>query len=215
MPAFAGPAIRTLYPNELSEARIAALGRLLCLLESGEGAAKLSFVALAQDCPLPGAERALARIAREEANHGAWVAAIARRLPQVAGARPVIQASRRLHAAIGRGTVTDRLAGVAALDSAACIIFSWLLRPGAPLAALPAIWAVLHRIHHDEARHVAIASCFAAMGGQRPQLREHGAEIRAKFADVLELVAADFDQLSVDPDSLLRAVRYVAADLFA
>ena len=201
--------------NSLSIAQTEALARLLCLLESGEGAAALSFSALAKDHPAVGAEAALAEIATEEQLHGTWVNAMASWLPVAAGVRPAILAARRLHVAIGRGSVAERLAGVAALDSAVCILFSRLLQARAPLASSGEIATILRRIHRDEARHVTIASHFA-LGCDAPAvLRQRAALIRDEFANVLALVAADFDSLAVDPDRLLRSVRALPTGLLA
>ena len=115
--------------EQLSQAQAEAVSRLLCLLEAGEGAAALSFSALARDVRIRGAASALTTIGREEADHGAWVAEIARAVPRPTSVRPALDAARRLHIAIGQGSPAERLAGVAALDSAACILFSRLLRP--------------------------------------------------------------------------------------
>ena len=199
----------------LDEHRQAAVSRLLCLLGNGEDAAALSFTALARDARSDHAPAALAMIAREEEMHGAWVEAAARLLPKPVRARPVIQASRRLHFAIGQGSVGERLAGVTALDSAACILFSALLRPGAPLAKTGRIAKLLHRIHRDEARHVAIASGLAVAEGASMRLCNRAIDIRAQFAGVLELVADDFEALEVDSGALFKAIREFRTGLFA
>ncbi|MEO6718030.1 MAG: hypothetical protein ABIM50_12380 [Novosphingobium sp.] len=200
---------------QLSECQFAALGRLLCLLGTGEDAAALSFTAIASEVRAHKAASALAVIAREEQAHGTWVDVIAQQFPNPVGARPVIQASRRLHVAIGRRSVAERLAGVAALDSAACILFSRLLRPRAPLALCANVAAVLHRIHQDESRHVVIASRLAANECLAGRLRDRAQDVRSQLAEVLELVADDFEALAVDPAALLNAVRVLPAGLFA
>ncbi len=201
--------------TSLQARKLAAVSRLLCLLGNGEDAAALSFTALARELRSDHAPAALTKIAHEEEMHGAWVDAAARWLPKPVGARPVIQASRRLHFAIGQGSVGERLAGVTALDSAACILFSRLLRHGAPLAKTGKIAKVLLRIHRDEAQHVAIASSLAVLEGASPRLINRAADIRAQFAGVLELVADDFEALEVDPGALFTAIRDFRTGLFA
>jgi hypothetical protein len=202
-------------PRQLSECQIAALGRLLCLLGTGEDAAALSFTALAREVRAGKGASALAVISREEEAHGTWVDAIAQKLPNPVGVRPVIQASRRLHVAIGQGSVAERLAGVASLDSAACILFSRLLKPRAPLAQFANVAAVLRRIHRDESRHVVIASRFATNEGPSWRLRDRAQDIRLQLVEVLELIADDFEALAVDPAALLNAVRVLPTGLFA
>ncbi len=174
----------------------------------------MSFAALAREARSDHAPAALAKIAHEEEMHGAWVDAAARLLPKSRGARPVIQASRRLHFSIGQGSVAERLAGVTALDSAACILFSSLLRHDAPLAKTGKIAKVLHRIHRDEAQHVAIASSLAVSEGASMRLNNRAVDIRAEFAVVLELVADDFEALEVDPGALFSAIRDFRTGLF-
>lgn len=201
--------------GKLNDEQLAATARLLCLLGNGEDAAALSFTALAREARSDHAPAALDTIAHEEEMHSAWVEAAARLLPKPVGARPVIQASRRLHFAIGQGSVGERLAGVAALDSAACILFSRLLQQGAPLAKTGKIAKVLLRIHRDEAQHVAIASSLAVLEGASPRLIKRAVDIRAQFAGVLELVADDFEALEVDPGALFTAIRDFRTGLFA
>ena len=200
--------------DSLNTAQTEALARLLCLLEAGEGAAARSFAALARESTVPAAEAALAAIAREEAAHGEWVVVMSLWLPKPTGVRPMIHAARDMHLVIGQGTVAQRLAGVAALDSAACILFSKLLHPRAPLAVCDGISNILRRIHRDEAKHVAVASHYALSSGALADLQTRAAKVRRHFAEVLELVASDFDDLGVDPDSLLRAIRVPPAGLF-
>ena len=200
---------------KLSSAQSEALARLLCLLETGEGAAELSFTSLAGECTVPGARHALAQIALEEAEHGSWVETMAGALPPPSGARSVIQAARKMHYAIGQGSLAERLAGVTALDSAACILFSRLLRPAAPLASDSTFADGLRRIHRDEARHVAIASRFAMACGNPAVLQQRAVRVRREFAAVLALVSDDFEALAVDPDEMMGAVQTLPSGLFA
>ncbi|KPF62667.1 hypothetical protein IP88_14630 [alpha proteobacterium AAP81b] len=198
---------------DLPAATAAALGEVLPLLGCGEEAASLAFAAMAANRRLaPAAAAALAAIARDEAQHDALLKGLLAALPAPADPEPVLAAAQAMHVSLGRTLITGRLARVAGLDSAVCLILARVLRR---LPAASDTARVLRRIHADEARHVAIAGNIAAGMGVMTALKDEAAHARALLVAVIGHVGAAFDGLGVEPDRLRRDLARLPAGLFA
>jgi len=200
--------------SPLVGAERAAVARLLPLLGCGEEAASLAFDALAGAHERARDRYALYGIAQEERIHDMWIQAQINRFAPSAPPAPLLKQARHLHLRLGRGRPSERLARIAALDAAVCLLLSRLLRPSRPICRDGVLAATLRRIRNDEARHVSVARDLARDALPLDTLNAIGAETRAAFADVLMLGSAAFDTLGVDPIALDRAVRTLPPGLF-
>ena len=193
--------------SPLRAAHAAALAELLRVLACGDESAVLAFEHLGRsgiDRPL---REALAGIAADEARHQVLLGNLRRTLPEPAP-DPALQAAiHRFFLRLADREARVHCARIAAVDSALCQILGALRKRGRPLTTDPTANSVLGRIHRDEARHVAIARrCSAGLLGTSHG-RDMVIETRERLADLLELRAASFDELEVDPDLLLARVR--------
>lgn len=198
--------------SDLGGERGAALATLLPILGCGEEAASLSFAMMAAHRRLPAAaSQALAGIAADEQWHDALIGDLIAALPPVAADAELLAATRAMHVSLGRTVITGRLARVAGLDSAVCLILARVLKrlPAASPAA-----AVLKRIHADEARHVAISGAIAADLAPAGALNDEAAHARGLLASVIAPVGGAFEALGVDADRLRRDLARVPAGLF-
>lgn len=206
--------VRLAQPHGLAEHHALALAALLPLLGCGEEAAALAFDGLADRSDGP-TTHALRLIAAEERHHDALIQGLQATLPTPADQADVLKAARRFHIRLGLGGPAAHLAKIAALDSAVCVIFSALLRPGTPLAGAAPVYRTLHGIHRDEARHVALSRGLAIAHGVTGRLRDAAADARQAFADIVRLAEESFDALHVDPRALDRALRRLPDGLLA
>lgn len=207
------PAARSPRVHALRTSEVEALVRLLPVLASSEDAAATTFARLARDPEAESAAQTLAAIAREETRHLRWVECVGASLgaERPFSSRP----ARRFHLRIGRGGLAARLATVAAIDSAACLIFAALLAPGRPLARSESLARVFARIHRDEARHVRVAHTLAQPLAAPAVLRATAAAARDGLADLLALSGDAFEGLGVDANRLSSTIRRVPPGLFA
>jgi len=204
---------RSCPARALRTSEVEALVSLLPLLASSEDAAASAFARLACEPEAEHAAQTLAAIAREEARHLRWVESVGARLGahQQRSSRPV----QRFHLRIGRGELAERLATVAAVDSAACLIFASLLAPGRPLSRERTLARVFARIHREEARHVRVARVLALPLAVPARLRTAAATAREGLAELLVSSGDAFERLGVDADRLLTNIRRLPSGLFA
>ena len=181
-----------------SDRSATALAALLPILGCGEEAAGLAFNALADGEDFAAAN-VLRRIAAEEQVHDGLIQALAAGLPAPPDQTRSRAISRRFHIELGRGNAAVRLARIAALDSAVCLVLSRLLRPGTPLAADGALAPVLRRIARDEARHVRATRQLAVSRMSETSLKALGSSVRERLGALLLEVGDAFDTLSFDP----------------
>jgi hypothetical protein len=197
----------------LPEKAARALAVLLPILGCGEEAAGLAFYDLADDEDTE-AGNVLRRVAAEEQVHDGLIQALAAGLPAPPDQTRLRSMSRRFHLELGRGDPAIRLARIAALDSAVCLLLSRLLRPGTPLAGDPALAPVLRRIARDEARHVRITRELAISRRNETSLKVVGSMVRERLG-VLLLEAGDaFEALSFDALWLQTDVARLPAGLY-
>lgn len=198
----------------LAEPAATALAALLPLLGCGEEAASLGFAAMAAHRHLPAsAAAALAGVARDEERHDDLIKGLQAVLPPAGDNRAMLASARAMHVELGRTVVTGRLARVAGLDSAVCLILARCLRGGQLPAETPAA-GVLRCIHADEARHVVIAGRLAASLGESRALADEAAHARGLLAAILPMVGSAFAGLGVDVDRLARDLGRLPNGLF-
>lgn len=198
----------------LSSREAQALANLIPVLGCGEEAASFAFQRIAQECAadIPGSA-ALAMIAQEELAHEAILRALSAALPTAIGFPERKRAARNFHLRLGRGSVAERLACIAATDAAICLILGRLVRPGTGLAEDVQTAALLRRIRDDEARHVRISRKLAIARGDIG-LTAVAANARKALAAVLTLAADDFEALEFDPQWLDAHVAPLPPRLF-
>jgi hypothetical protein len=190
-----------------------ALAVLLPILGCGEEAAGLAFYDLA-DSEDAEAANVLRRVAAEEQVHDGLIQALAAGLPAPPDQTRIRAMSRRFHLELGRGDPAIRLARIAALDSAVCLLLSRLLRPGTPLSADAVLAPVLRRIARDEACHVRITRELAISRTSEASLKAVGTMVRERLGALLLEAADAFDALSFDPRWLQTDVARLPAALY-
>ncbi len=199
----------------LADPAASALATLLPLLGCGEEAASLGFAAMAAHRRLPAAAAAaLAAIAADEERHDDLIKDLQAVLPAPEDQGDLLAAARAMHVSLGRTLVTGRLARVAGLDSAVCLILARTLR-GRRLPEASHAAAVLRHIHADEARHVAISGRLAAQLSDRRRLADEAAHARGLLAAIVPRVGAAFEALGVDADRLTADLARLPDGLFA
>ncbi|RUN76970.1 hypothetical protein EJC47_07730 [Sphingomonas sp. TF3] len=197
----------------LPEKAAHALAVLLPILGCGEEAAGLAFYDLA-DGEDPEAGNVLRRVAAEEQVHDGLIQALAAGLPAPPDQTRLRAMSRRFHLELGRGDSAIRLARIAALDSAVCLLLSRLLRPGTPLAGDAALAPVLRRIARDEARHVQITRELVISRMSETSLKIVGTMVRERLGALLVEASDAFEALSFDPHWLQTDVARLPAALY-
>lgn len=197
----------------LPEKAAHALAVLLPILGCGEEAAGLAFYDLA-DGEDAEAANVLRRVAAEEQVHDGLIQALAAGLPAPPDQTRLRAMSRRFHLELGRGDPATRLARIAALDSAVCLLLSRLLRPGTPLAGDAALAPVLRRIARDEARHVRITRELAMSRMSETNLKSAGTMVRERLGALLAEAGDAFEDLSFDPRWLQTDVARLPAALY-
>jgi hypothetical protein len=197
----------------LTEGAAHALAGLLPILGCGEEAAGLAFYDLA-DGEDAEAAKVLRHVAAEEQIHDGLIQAMAAGLPAPPDQTRLRAMSRRFHLELGRGDPAIRLARIAALDSAVCLLLSRLLRPGTPLAEDATLAPVLRRIARDEARHVRITREFAIGRMSETSLQTEGSMVRERLGTLLGEAGDAFEALSFDPRWLQTDVARLPAALY-
>lgn len=214
---FATRAYPAMEPVEtrLSSAAAEALAALIPVLGCGEEAAGLAFEGLSRDARDDAtASTALERIGREEQAHEAMLRALAAGLPEPADMPRLMRAAQRFHLDLGRDSATARLARIAALDSAVCLILARLLRPGTPLSADPVTHQMLRSIARDEARHVRATRSLAMARANAATLNDWAAPVRPRLATLLGEAGGALEVLHLDPDWLARGIAPLPHGLF-
>ncbi len=199
--------IAAVEPLRLADPAAQALAELIAVLGCGEEAAAIAFTGLAASDSDPAAARALQGIADEERHHDALLAGLALRLPTASDAPKWLRAARRFHAEVGRGSMVDHLARVAAIDAAVCTVLARVTARQRPVGADPVARGIFGRIHRDEARHVRVSRRLAIDRANGRVLADIAIAARRSLADVLALGGGAFETLGVDPDALLRDIR--------
>jgi len=184
-----------------------ALAELLRMLSCGEESAALAFDRLGGSWHEPAVRSALAGIAADERRHQAMLATLEASLPRPQHDPPLAAAIRSFFRRLADRDVLVHCARVVAIDSAVCQILGALRGRRKPLAADVRVGAILGRIHHDEARHVAIASDCAAPLLKSVRGREIAVDARERLTRVLRLRADSLEALAVDPDRLFARLR--------
>lgn len=203
--------VETRLPTVAAE----ALAALIPVLGCGEEAAGLAFEGLSREArDDAAASAALNRIGQEEQAHEALLRALAVGLPEPAEAPRLMRAAQRFHLDLGRDSATARLARIAALDSAVCLILARLLRPGAPLSSDPVTHRLLRSIARDEARHVRTTRTLAMARADRGTLNDWAAPVRPRLAALLNEAGEALELLGLDPDWLTRAIAPLPNGLF-
>ncbi|MGY2732740.1 3-oxoacyl-ACP synthase [Sphingomonas sp. UYP23] len=179
-----------------------ALAVLLPILGCGEEAAGLAFTDLAHG-EEGVAAFALRRVAAEERVHDRVIQALAAGLPAPPDQSRARALSRRFHLELGRGDAAVRLARIAALDSAVCLLLSRLLRTGTPLSDDAVLAPILRGIARDEARHVRITRSLAVARMSEASLKTVGSAVRERLGALLVEAGDAFEALSFDPRWLL------------
>lgn len=199
--------------GSLPDRAATALAVLLPILGCGEEAAGLAFSDLA-DGEDHAAASALRRVAAEERVHDGLIQALVAGLPAPPDQSRARVLSRRFHLELGRGDAAVRLARIAALDSAVCLLLSRLLRRGTPLSADAVIAPILRRIARDEARHVRITRSLVAARMSEASLKAVGSAVRDRLGALLIEAGDAFDTLSFDPRWLLTDVARLPDGLY-
>lgn len=198
----------------LGDACLEGLAALLPILGCGEEAAALAFDALAISVENdPAGRSALAAIAEDESHHDRLIARLRTALPAPPDQREVLRIARRFHIDLGRGSVAIRLARIAALDSAVCLVLGRLLHHDGALGSAPAVNGALSAIWRDEARHVAVSRKLAVARADGATLRPLATHAREALSEILLLAGAALENLKVDPVLLARDVRRLPAGL--
>jgi hypothetical protein len=200
----------------LSTRHAEALAALLPILGCGEEAATLAFGAIASTIHKdPVGCAALTHIAQDEERHDDLIMRLRAGLPPPPDQSAILRKARHFHIKLGRGDIPTRLAAIAGLDSAVCVILARLLHRNGALARTPTIHAALSSIHRDEARHVAVSRNLALARADASSLRPIATQARRGLADVLTLAGDSFERLEVDTTVLLCDVRRLPTRLLA
>jgi rubrerythrin len=193
-----------------------ALAGLLPLLSCGEESAVLSFARHARsESWAPRARRDFARIESDEKRHAYWLQRLQISLPAPGSESDSRRgAVKRFFMRLGSPDLALHLGHIAALDSAVCLILGKLRRTPA-CASDTRVSNIFAHIHHDEARHVAIARHYARELRSSCELSRCAAETRERLAALLSSAGAEaFETLGVCPDDLLRRLRTPPQRLF-
>lgn len=192
-----------------------ALAALIPVLGCGEEAAGLAFAGLSRDArPDAAVSDALARIGVEEQGHEALLRALAAGLPPPDAVPRLMRMAQRFHLDLARDDATARLARIAALDSAVCLILARLLRPGTPLARDAVTCTLLRGIARDEARHVRTTRALALARADSRTLMAWAEPVRPRLAILLNEAGDALERLGFDPDWLTRDIARTPDGLF-
>ena len=161
------------------------------------------------------ASHALKQIAREERVHDGLIRSLAASLPLPSDPAHLLASTRRFHLTLGRGGRTARLARIAALDSAVCLILTRLLRSRTPLSYDPEVTRILRRIAQDEARHVRVTRRLALARADVGQLRQLAAPAREGLALLLSVASDALEALAFDPAWIRTDLANLPQGLFA
>jgi hypothetical protein len=187
-------------------AELRGMAELVQILLCGEESAALAFDILARQRRRQGdaleLTAALTRIADDEREHGRLLLALQRTLPTPADSAQSSTTATQFFRDLACRDAGEHFTRIAALDSAVCLLLASFRK------AQPALFgSAFQRILHDEARHVAVASCYARRLAS-PKVRvEQAATTRQGLTELLYARAHCFEDLQIDPDRLLKRLR--------
>jgi hypothetical protein len=191
-----------------------ALSELLPLLLCGEESAALAFAHHAQSQTWGARAREdFARIQVDEARHADWVQRLQLSLPSPEEDLRLRRRVKHFFMRLASPNLGIHLGHIAALDSAVCLILGRLRRTGLRKSNSP-VARVFASIHHDEARHVAIARSYARELCSTRDLLACAAETREQLTAILYARGPALDALEVCPDSLFKQLRSPPRRLF-
>jgi hypothetical protein len=208
------PAASLPGPLRLGDAQAEALSDLLQVFACGEESAALAFAHFGVSPIEDAARRGLARVAKEELVHERLLRGLRNALPAPAPDRELRRALLRFYCGIAQADIGLHLASIAALDSAVCVILAALLEPARPLAREPAVAAILHRIHRDEAGHVRLSRRLAAAFARRDVIGAVAVNARLGLVGVLARRGAAFEDLGVNAERLFVRIARLPDGLF-
>lgn len=191
----------------LSACGARALAELLQILSCGEESAAVAFDRLGGSWQESALRSGLAGIAADERRHQAMLAELKAFLPQPEADPRLAATMRSFFRRLADRDVLVHCVRIVAIDSMVCQILGALRGRGKPLASDVRVGAILQRIHHDEARHVVIASRCAAPLLKSARGREIAADARERLIHLLRLRADSLEALAVDPDRLFARLR--------
>lgn len=156
------------------------------------------------DGALLASQRALCRIAMDEAGHGWMLNRLRDKLPR-SHKLEVARAMRRFLVRLGGCAPAVHFARISALDACTCTIMTAVLRHAPEVARNPCLAHVFIRIRGDEARHVRISRRHAiVLGLSQRQLQEETSNVRASLVDLLEPAGDVFEGIGVAPERLFK-----------
>jgi hypothetical protein len=208
------PAVSPVGPFRLGDAAAEALSELLQVFACGEESAAHAFAHLGSSALDDAARHGLARVADEELAHERLLRGLRNALPAPAPDRELRRALLRFYCGIAQADIGLHLASIAALDSAVCVILAALLEPARPLAREPAVAAILHRIHRDEAGHVRLSRRLAAAFARRDAIGAVAVNARLGLVGVLARRGAAFEDLGVNAERLFVRIARLPDGLF-
>jgi hypothetical protein len=198
----------------LEAAHASALSELIPLLLCGEESAVLAFSHQARSPHWgPGVREELARMETDEALHAHWLQRLQLRLPIPESDSRLRRRMKHFLMRLASADLGIHLGRIAALDSAVCLILGGLRRAGA-CEPDSSVARVFEAIHHDEARHVAIARSYARELCSTGDLQACVAETRELLVGILSARAEALEILGVCPDGLFRQLRNPSRRLF-
>jgi len=181
---------------------------LLALLRAGEQSAGMAFsriVGRLSPGELSVAAPQLLNLIKDEERHDAALAGHCATLPGVVFTHPT---TRRFFRGLESREPTLHLARIAALDACVCQVLSCVLERADSRELGSSLRHLLTRIRGDEARHVRVSRDLALLlGADAALLRLVNAEVRERFAPLLEHRAGAFDALGVDHTQLVAKIR--------
>ncbi len=181
---------------------------LVALLRAGEQSAATAFNRIANRLSageLKLAAPALIGLIEDEERHDTALTAHGAMLPSV---DVPDAATRRFFRGLESREPTVHLARVAALDACVCQVLTRLLVSSDPQSLSEPLRSLLARIRADEGRHVRVSRDLARLLGADPTLLQSvSADVRHRFAPVLESRAAAFEAVGLDPTYLTALIR--------
>lgn len=194
-----------------------ALAELLPLLLCGEESAALAFGSYAGSAALHAMARdELGRIQSDEESHAEWLQRLRLGLPAPRPDARLSRQIRRFYISVREPELGPHLARIAALDSAACLLFGALRRRRGPLDADIALSSLFAHIHRDEVRHVTVARRYARLlSASALYLHGIAVDTRQRLTQLLALRADALEALGICPNLTVRRLLAVPRNLFA
>ena len=187
------------------------MSRFLPTLMCGEESATHVFQQEGErikEIPIISASSALmAQIAREEAFHERLIGLFRSQLPLPDDLSELRRRARFFFLRLASRDPAIHFARIIGLDSGVCITLSSLLQESPDFARAPLAYRCCDRIRRDEARHVRTSRRHVLdLGIDQATLVEESANARKGLAELLQMLADDFEDFGVDPDKLFRRI---------